>query len=360
MEKIKYAVLGAGNGGQCIAAYLKLKGYETSLYDRYEGVIEPIRKKGGIELKGVSLNGFARIDNITTSIKQAVEDADVILVVLPAFAHEYIAENLAPELRDGQAVVLCPGSTGGVLAFNRVLKEKNCTARVKLAETNSLFYAARVEAPGIGVISGIKKIMPLAALPSSDADEIISLLSEPYPQLVKEENILVSDMSNMNAVIHPLPVLLNTGWIEATKGNFKYYYDSITPSIAGLIEKLDAERMEICRALGIKAKDIRESLHTYYDTSGDSLHEIVRNVKAYAIVNAPEKIEMRFLTEDVPMGLVPMSELAKIVDVKTPVMDMTVDLASMLLGRDLRKEGRTLEKLGINGMDKESLLNYIG
>ncbi|MDI6729779.1 MAG: 2-dehydropantoate 2-reductase N-terminal domain-containing protein, partial [Thermodesulfovibrionales bacterium] len=139
MKNVKYAVLGAGNGGQCVAAYLKLKGYETSLYDRYESVIEPIKEKGGIELKGVSLNGLARIDNITTNIKQAVEGADVILVVLPAFAHEYIAENLALELKDGQVVVLCPGSTGGVLEFKRVLKEKNCKAKIKLAETNSLF-----------------------------------------------------------------------------------------------------------------------------------------------------------------------------------------------------------------------------
>ncbi len=39
MEKTKYAVLGAGNGGQCISAYLTLKGYEVSLYDRFETLL---------------------------------------------------------------------------------------------------------------------------------------------------------------------------------------------------------------------------------------------------------------------------------------------------------------------------------
>jgi len=359
MKKVNYAVLGAGNGGQCVSAYLKLKGYEVSLYDRYESVIEPIKEKGGIDLKGVSLNGFARIDNITTDIKQAVEGADVILVVLPAFAHEYIAEILSPILKDGQIVVLCPGSTGGVLEFKRVLKGKNCNSNIKLAETNSLFYACRVVAPGDAVIGGIKGIMPIAALPSSDADEIIDIMRDPYPQLVKEENVLVSDMSNMNAVIHPLPVLLNTGWIEATNGNFKYYYDGITPTIGKLIEGIDSERMEICRALGIKVKSFKESMYAYYRAQGESICEMVRNVDAYKIVNAPGKIESRLLTEDVPMGLVPMTELAKLVKVKTPLMDMTIELASTLLERDLKADGRTLEKLGIKGMDREGLLNYI-
>lgn len=359
MKDVKYAVLGAGNGGQCISAYLKLMGYEVSLYDRYEDVINPLIQKGGIELKGASLNGFAEIKNISTSIKQAVEGADVILVVVPAFAHEYIAENLAPELVDGQTVILCPGSTGGVLEFKRVLKEKNCTADIKLAETNSLFYAARLEKPGVAVIGGIKEIMPIAALPTSDTDEIIKLLKEPYPQLVKEKNVLTSDMSNNNAIIHPFPVMLNTGWLEETKGGFKFYYDGVSRTIGRMIEALDAEKMEICKALGIKVKDVKESMFEYYGVSGDTMYEIVRNVKGYAIVNAPPKLDTRLLTEDVPMGLVPMTELAKLVNVKTPVMNLAIDLASALLERDFRAEGRTLERMGISGMSKEDLLEYV-
>ena len=359
MKYIRYSVLGAGHGGQCMSAYLKLKGYEVSLYDRYESVIKPLKEKGGIDLKGVSLNGFAKIDNITADIKQAVEDADVILVVIPTFGHEYIAENLAPVLKDGQVIVLCPGSTGGVLEFKKVLKDRNCKANIKLGETNSLIYSARAEVPGIAVISGIKQTMPLAALPSSDADEIIRLLKEPYPEYVKAENVLVSAISNNGAILHPIPILLNTGWVEATKGNFKFYYDSITPSIGKLIERIDAERMQISRALGIKVKDIKESLYEYYGASGESLYELVRNIDAYSIAKAPDKLETRFITEDVPMGLVPMTELAKLVNVKTPIMDMIIELASILLERDFRTTGRTLEKMGIDGMDKENLLNYI-
>ena len=139
MDKSKYAVLGAGNGGQCISAYLSLKGYEVSLYDRFKNIINPLKERGNIELKGVSLNGIAQIDCITTDIEEAVDGKDIILVVVPAYAHEYIADMLSPILKSGQAVVLCPGSTGGVLEFKRVLREKNCSAHIKIAETSSLF-----------------------------------------------------------------------------------------------------------------------------------------------------------------------------------------------------------------------------
>lgn len=359
MEKKKFAILGAGHGGQCISAYLNLKGYDVSLYDRYENVINPIKNKGNIELKGVSLNGFAKIECMTTNIEEAVTGRDIIFVVVPANAHEYIAENLAPVLKDGQVVVLCPGSTGGVLEFRRVLKEKQCNASIKLAQTNSLFYACRAEAPGVANIGGIKKVLPISAYPKKDTKEIMELLKEPYPQLVEETNILVSDFSNLNAVIHPIPVLLNTGWIEATKGDFKYYYDSITPSISNMIEKLDAERMEICNALGITVKTIKESLFQYYGASGENLHETVRNVGAYAGIKAPDSLKTRLLLEDIPMGLVPMSEFGKMLNVDTPIMDMVIDLASTLLNIDFRAEGRNLKKLGVENMGKDELLGFI-
>ena len=359
MKKEKFAVLGAGHGGQCISSYLSRKGYEGSLYDRYDNVINPLKRKGNIELKGVSLNGCAKIDCITTSIEEAVNDRNIILVVIPAYAHEYIAQKLSLILKDGQVVVLCPGSTGGVLEFKRVLKENKCSSNIKIAQTNSLFYSCRVESPGVAYITGVKKVLPISAFPGKGTKEVLELLKEPYPQLVEEKNILISDFSNLNAVIHPIPVLLNTGWIEATKGDFKYYYDGITPSIGKMVEKLDAERLEICKELGITIKDIKESLYEYYEATGEGVYETVKNVGAYARIKAPDSIQTRLLLEDIPMGLVPMSEFGKMLGVNTPIMDMTIELASQLLDRDFRAEGRNLKKLGIDNMSKQELLNYL-
>lgn len=356
--KRKYAILGAGNGGQSIAAYLKLKGNEVCLYDRYESVIGPIKEKGSIELTGVSLNGTAKLDKITTNIEDAVKGVDFIFVVVPSNAHIYVAEALSYILENDQVIVLCPGSTGGVLEFKNILDAKDCKVNIKLAETSSLFYACRAS-EGIANISGVKEELKLASLPSSDAEYIIEALKDVYPQLVKAENILETSLANLNPILHPLPVLLSSSWIEATKGDFRFYYDSITPSVAAIVEKLDLERMSIGKALGVEVVSVIDTLKKQYGAKGKDLYEVVRSVSGYSTIKAPPNLESRLLSEDIPMGLVPMTELAKFVNIKTPIMDMVIDLSSEILNRDLIEEGRNLDNLGISNMDLKQFKEYI-
>ena len=161
--KQNFAVLGAGNGGQVIAAYLKLKGKRVTLYDRFPQVLEPIRARGGIQLEGVAETGFAQLDLVCDEVAPAVQGAEIIFVVLPAFAHAYVAEQLAGCLEDGQTVIVCPGATGGALEFRTIWDKAGCAAKVRLCETNSLFYAARAH-EAIAAISGGKAELSQAAL----------------------------------------------------------------------------------------------------------------------------------------------------------------------------------------------------
>jgi len=356
MEK-RFAVLGAGHGGKAIAAYLKLSGNYVRLQDRFEQALADVIKEGGIHLGGVSLEGFAKLDGVGTDIKEAVKGATHIFVVLPAFAHAYVAEELADCLEEGQCIILCPGSTGGVLEFKAIFKKKGVNKSYRIAETNSLFYAARSKGAH-AEISGLKKTMEIQALPLGDTDSILEDLKDVYPQLVKGQNVLYSDLSNLNAIGHPLPVLLNTGWIESDE-SFRFYYDGLSPSIGALVEAMDAERLAIGEALGIQLMSDMDSMEKYYGVKGESLSEVVHKVEGYANILAPDTLSSRLLLEDIPMGVVPMAELGDLVGVDTPIMDLTIDLANRLLKRDFRKEGRTLEVLGIAGMSKEELLAFV-
>lgn len=47
----RFAVLGAGNGGQALAAYLSLNGYTVNLYNRSPERIEPVKKSRWYSLK---------------------------------------------------------------------------------------------------------------------------------------------------------------------------------------------------------------------------------------------------------------------------------------------------------------------
>src|SRR5690554_4633379 len=109
---MKIAVLGAGNGGQAIAAYLAFHGKQVNLYNRSYGPIRKIKEIGGIYLEGV-LKGFARLNKVSTNVAEVIENVDLVMIVTPAIAHRFLAKELAPFLQDEQKVVLNPGRTGG-------------------------------------------------------------------------------------------------------------------------------------------------------------------------------------------------------------------------------------------------------
>jgi len=359
MKPIRVIILGAGNGGQAMAAAIALAGYEVVLYDRFEEAIAPILQRKGIELSGVSVQGFAPLVKATTDLKEALLEKGLILVVLPAFAHAYIAEQIAPLLRNDDVIILSPGSTGGALEFRKILSERGAPKDVKVGETNTLIYACRMSGPGHVKILGVKDCLGVAALPAKDAQALLQPLKELYPQAYAEKNVLSTGLNNLNPMFHVFPTLANLGWLEATQGKFKFYHEGVTASVAKLVEAVDRERMMLCRSLGIPTLSVIEWQKKFYGASGGSLPEVLRSNRSYEEIQAPSSKETRLLAEDVPMGLVPMSEIAKVAGVPTPFMDSAILLASEIMGQDYRTTGRNLRAMGLAGLNKDELLRRV-
>jgi hypothetical protein len=76
----------------------------------------------------------------------------------------------------------------------------------------------------------------------------------------------------------------------------------------------------------------------------------------YQRTPTPRSMENKYVTEDVPCGLVPMAALGDAAGVATPVIDGLIALSSSILGRDLtRTDGRTLDYLGLAGKSIEEI-----
>jgi opine dehydrogenase len=63
-----------------------------------------------------------------------------------------------------------------------------------------------------------------------------------------------------------------------------------------------------------------------------------------------KSLDHKFITEDVPTGLIPMSTLGAAAGVGTPAIDALIEIVRSMTGKDFAAEGRTLERLGPNGM----------
>jgi len=356
-----YAVIGAGHGGKAMAAHLALMGFTVNLFNRTPEHVEVIKKRGGIELESAQggPHGFGELALVTSNIGEAVRKVEVIMVVLPSSAHHDIAKAIAPHLKSGQIVVLHPGRTCGALEFVKVMRENGCKADVLVAEAETFIYASRSDGPAQARIFRIKEAVPLAALPAKCTPEVLSAIREAYPQFIDGIDVLNTGMNNMGAIFHPALTLLNMGWIEATHGDYQFYIDGVTPSVARVLEVLDRERVTVASSLGIRARTSLEWLKLAYNTSGVDLHEAIHNQPGYYGIKAPTTLNHRYIFEDIPMSLVPIASLGKRYGVSVRGMESLIQIASIIHRTDYWRRGRTVEKLGLEQWDVSELTRFV-
>jgi opine dehydrogenase len=357
----KYAVIGAGHGGKAMAAHLALMGFTVNLFNRTADHVDIIKKRGGIELESMEggPHGFGELALVTSRIADAIKGVEVIMVVLPSSAHAEIAKTLAPHLKSGQIVILHPGRTCGALEFTKVIRDNGCKADVTVAEAETFIYASRSDGPAQARIFRIKEAVPLAALPSTRTRKVLDAICEAYPQFIDGVDVLNTGMNNMGAIFHPALTLLNMGWIEATHGEYQFYIDGVTPSVARVLEVLDRERVTVASALGIRARTSLEWLKLAYNTTGEDLHEAVHNQPGYYGIKAPATLKHRYIFEDVPMSLVPIASLGKRYGVSVRGMESMIQIASIIHRTDYWRRGRTVEKLGLEQWSVSELTSFV-
>jgi opine dehydrogenase len=359
-RKPVFCVMGAGHGGLAMAGHLGIMGFDVRLYNRTMSRLEPVRARGGIDVVGEDVDGFGRVSLATDNAAEAIDGADVIMVVVPASGHKFMAETCAPHMKDGQIVVLNPGRTFGALEFRLTLKDHGCQADVILAETQTFIYASRIIGPAQVRIFRMKNSIALATLKAHRIPECLKVVRTAFPQFVPGDSVFKTSFNNIGSVFHPAIMMLNTGWVEDV-ADFEFYYQGVTESVANVLAKLDAERVAVAAALGFHATSAKDWLYNAYDAAGKSLHDAIHANLSYRGIMAPHQTEMRYITEDVPCSLVPMSSIGRKFDVKTRVMDSLIDMACAMHDRDYYAEGRTVEKLGIADLDlKQIRLMAIG
>ena len=356
------AVLGAGNGGCAASADLSKRGFNVTLFEsqEFEPNIKPIIERRGVEFAGAIGTGLAPLRKVTTDIREAVADADLIMVVTPAFAHGILAKKIAPHLRD-QPVVLNPGHTGGAIAFAKGLRENGFTGTVRVGETMVLTYICRLAEPGSVKIFHVMKNLLFSAFPSRHTDQLYDIFKGLYPSIVRGRNALETGLTNLAAVMHPPGMLLNAGWIEYTKGDFKFYFQGTTPAVARVMQALDKERLALVEAVGLTPVP---AMRWYYrqgctPIETDSVYEAFQAGGPDQNLKAPNSLDHRYVIEEVNYGLVPLASLGRMLHVPTPNMDALIRIASTTNERNFWAEGLSAEKLGIADMSLHELNQFL-
>ena len=357
------AILGAGHGGCAAAADLTLRGFAVRLHSRRPDRLEPLQAAGGITVHGVH-EEFVPLRCVTTRIEEAIDGADLLMLVVPSIAHESYARALAPLLSPERPIYLNPGHTGGGLHFACELRRAGCTKLVQTCETVTLTYICRMTGPAEVNIFSYTKRLAFATFPGKNADRLYQQLKPVFPEITPASNVLETALGNLNAIFHPPGMVMNTGWIEHTGGSFLFYRDGITEGIGRVTAAVDAERIAIARALGVPFQTFLEIFHragltTDAALASGSIARACRESEPNKAIRAPSSLMHRYVQEDVGFGLVPFAAFGNLAGIKTPTIDALIQLAGIATATDFRADGLTLDKMGLAECSLAALPNFL-
>jgi opine dehydrogenase len=346
---MEITIVGSGHGGCAMAAVQAMRGHEVNLIKLSSAIHNEnfalLRQRRTIHLSGLEGSGEFPLGKVTSEPSEAIPDAELVLVFYVANYHPMVAERLSPYLHSNQCVVLNPGY-GGSLLFEKALKAADNDSTPLFAEFETLPYSCRINAPGSVQIDSLNVRHPFAAYPISRSQEFIDRFSSVLGECPPRRHLLEVALHNPNLLIHTIGVLLNVTLVESEDQSYHMYRDGFPPIMWNLIGRLDEEKMDVLEKLGaprvpyfdeFRVRTFRED---DVDTQAGFAHY------ASEAPGGPYSVDHRYVTEDVPMGLVLLHSLAKATGVRTPICDSLVNIANGFLPEhDFWSEGRTLESL---------------
>lgn len=335
-------VCGGGHQGLAMAAHLALAGEQVTLWNRTLEHIEEIKKTNKILCSGV-VEGTAVIEKASEHIEEVI--SDFIMVTVPSTAYKDVAKLLAPYVKKDTIIILNPGRTFGAIDFATQLAAYGVKDIPLIAETQTIVYTCRRSDKNQVTIFALKNNVGIATIRKGSINYILEHLPSCLKKhFVPENTVAMTSLSNVGMILHCAPVLMNIGWIESKKVDFKYYYDGISQSVAHYIEKMDEERIRVAAALGYQIESTSEWLRRTYNIAGRDLYECIRNNTAYREIDAPPSLDSRYILEDVPNGLVPVEYIGRQLQIETFNITTIIDLANAVYNTDFRALGRTFPK----------------
>jgi opine dehydrogenase len=341
----KIVVMGAGHGGQATAGDLALRGHEVTLYEHpdFKATIDAINAKGGCITLENRISGQGRLRLATTDAAEALKGAELIYFAAPSFAQKPFFDLSMPYFEDGQVIVLSPGNYG-TFALKRALGK-----RVLIGELDNLPYVCTAREPGLVEVKSVKRDIMLATLPMADYAAVDAAMRNAYVTTWKRgKNVLDTSMAGINMTLHCLPMLLNCGSIDGGR-DFRFYTDGMPPRVCAVMEALDRERLAVGEAFGLRLPGVADAIKGMYGVQGDDLYSVIQNNTAYTNIPAPKTMRHRFITEDVPFGLVPAIAFGDLTGVETPVMDATLALCDEVVGGSQSAAGQNMAAMGLDG-----------
>lgn len=330
---------------------------------------------------------YGRPDEASKFAKDVCKEADLILMPLPAFAHESTLLQITPFLKEEVIIGAIPSRSGFEYYALKILKD-NKKEKVNIFGMQTLPWACRIKEYASKVdILGKKSSVGMAAFPHKITSELAPFLArlldlkiEPLP------NMLTLSLANVGQIIHPgimYGLFKGKEKLKYRKEEIPLFYQGVTQEIAKTLKEMSDEILVLTKEI----KNIDKSIdldhvlglkdwliYSYKDSIADksTLQSCFVTNSAYKGLRAPMKkinndyflpdFQARYLTEDVPYGLVVTKAIAQLAKVDMPVIDEVILTMSKWIGKEYIEGGylegkdikdtRIPQNYGINNLEE--------
>lgn len=286
------------------------------------------------------------------------------MIFIQTTYHPDLAKKIAKYFQDNQLVMLIPGYAGSIFY------SKFCDNNPIFSEGESTPNDARVVEPGTVKVLFKNARNSLSFFPAVKTAQGMSIAANLFPAYnINSKNvrkhIFESALHNPNIIVHTVGLYVMYPMLEYCAKHHPdevpyMYRDALSTDMAWLmIEKLDAEKMAVLSALGCEPIPYLDAC--LFRNEEDLTQDPKKVFESYKISSppGPYSFDNRYVTEDVPMGLVLLSSLGEKLGIEMPECNRLIDMCGRLLARDFFKEGRTLASLGLGDLSKEELLRFV-
>lgn len=350
-QNIHVGIAGVGGIGLANAAWLRQAGFKVTLWSpRGTGLTGPA--PCALHATGVVEGSFEV--QVAPSAAELARHADLLVIAVPVNGHKAVFDALAPHLRNGQTLVVSSMSSLSALYVYELAKGRGVSITVVSMGTTTL--TARRAAPTEVKVMTRRTRLGISTLPQSALPQAMQLCQSLFGDVFDQDaNALASALTNINPVAHAPLAVFNWTRIERAENWPQYHY--MTPHVAGVIVRLDAERRALARAFGLQVRSIEEHFAKSFNTRSTQLADIAAELHASrGGPPGPTDVGTRFLGEDVPYGLVFSSVLARIAGMPMPCTETMIEASSLIAGRDFRAENELIDALCLRGATLDGLL----
>lgn len=348
---MRVAIIGSGGIARGYAAFLSQAGHEPVLWSPSGAALRDFAGNAPLNVTG-RIEASLPIA-VAADCTQALAETEAVIVAVPANGFRAVLGALAGELRPEQSVIISAHSSFAALYLHDLLQRRGVEIAISAWATTVL--TARKSGPQGVHVSGIRKTIDVATLPCGRAQEGLALCRALFgDRFEPRADLLAIMLSNLNPPGHMAVMLGNL--TRAEKGEDWPNYGSITPGVGRIIDALDVERLALAAAFGLKVRSIQEHYALSFGVAPGPVGEMAAAVYAMRPeLLGPKSLDTRFISEDVPFGLVPLEALGRIAGVAVPLHKAGIALFDAICAQDFRRQNDLLPALGLDELSPREL-----